>query len=437
MKFVAFERTLQGTGASRRLRIAAKVPGIVYGAGTPAMIELDHNALFFALKKEAFHSSILEMELAGKSEQVLLRDYQMHPFRPIVLHIDFQRVDATTKITKRVPLHFINEENSPAVKTDACVVNHVVTELLIQCLASQLPEFLTVDLGSLAKGQSLHVDDIALGEGVKVMTQGKKNPVIVSVSAQAAEEEIIAAPVVAAVAPGKVIRFGSDTVAGAPGQGAYRELYVLDSRPIITGEYLTNAKPNNNQLEGGFIVEFEFNAEGGRIFRRETGKHVRDNMAVVLDDRVVTAPTINSAIGRNGQITLGGGSLQDAQDLALVLRAGALPVPLKVAEIRNIGASLGQDSIDKGKLAFGIAIMLVVIIMVGYYRFSGAVACAALALYIFFTLAVLAGFGAALGYLGGQQCGVGGNQRAYAASLFSQQHQPGQQLHRTGSRLFR
>ena len=203
MKFVAFERTLQGTGASRRLRIAAKVPGIVYGAGTPAMIELDHNALFFALKKEAFHSSILEMELAGKSEQVLLRDYQMHPFRPIVLHIDFQRVDATTKITKRVPLHFINEENSPAVKTDACVVNHVVTELLIQCLASQLPEFLTVDLGSLAKGQSLHVDDIALGEGVKVMTQGKKNPVIVSVSAQAAEEEIIAAPVVAAVAPTK------------------------------------------------------------------------------------------------------------------------------------------------------------------------------------------------------------------------------------------
>ena len=203
MKFVAFERTLQGTGASRRLRIAAKVPGIVYGAGTPAMIELDHNALFFALKKEAFHSSILQMELAGKSEQVLLRDYQMHPFRPIVLHIDFQRVDATTKITKRVPLHFINEENSPAVKTDACVVNHVVTELLIQCLASQLPEFLTVDLGSLAKGQSLHVDDIALGEGVKVMTQGKKNPVIVSVSAQAAEEEIIAAPVVAAVAPTK------------------------------------------------------------------------------------------------------------------------------------------------------------------------------------------------------------------------------------------
>ena len=200
MKFVAYERKLQGTGASRRLRNAQKVPGIVYGAGTPAMIELDHNALFFALKKEVFHSSILEMDLAGKSEQVLLRGYQMHPFRPIVLHIDFQRVDATTKIVKKVPLHFINEENSPAVKTDSCVVNHVVTELRISCLASQLPEFLTVDLGQLAKGQTLHVNDIKLADGIKVMTQGKPNPVIVSVSAQAAEEEVVA-PVVTAAAP--------------------------------------------------------------------------------------------------------------------------------------------------------------------------------------------------------------------------------------------
>ena len=202
MKFTAYERTLQGTGASRRLRNAHKVPGIVYGAGTPAMIELDHNALFFALKKEAFHSSILEMDLKGNSEQVLLRDYQMHPFRPIVLHVDFQRVDATTKITKKVPLHFVNEENSPAVKTDHCVVNHVVTELRIQCLASQLPEFLTVDLGDLAQGQTLHVNDIKLADGIKVMTQGKPNPVIVSVSAQAAEEaEVVVAPVVAAAAP--------------------------------------------------------------------------------------------------------------------------------------------------------------------------------------------------------------------------------------------
>ena len=200
MKFVAFERTLQGTGASRRLRNADKVPGIVYGAGDPTKIELDHNALFFALKKEAFHSSILEMELAGKSQQVLLRDYQMHPFRPIVLHIDFQRVDGRTKITKRVPLHYVNEENSPAVKTDSCVVNHVVTELLVQCLASQLPEFITVDLGEMAKGQSLHTNDIQLPRGVKVVTQGKPNPVIVSLSAVQAPEEEVAAEAAAVVA---------------------------------------------------------------------------------------------------------------------------------------------------------------------------------------------------------------------------------------------
>ena len=203
MKFVAYDRTKQGTGASRRLRLTDKVPGIVYGAGTPAMIELDHNALFHALKKEAFHSTILEMELGGKSQQVLLRDYQLHPFRQIVLHVDFQRVDATTKITKKVPLHFINEENSPAVKTDKCLVNHVITELRIQCLASALPENLVVDLSNLTKGQALHVSDLKLADGITVVTQGKPNPVIVSTSLPAEEEEIATAPVVAAAPAAK------------------------------------------------------------------------------------------------------------------------------------------------------------------------------------------------------------------------------------------
>jgi large subunit ribosomal protein L25 len=199
MKFVAFERTLQGTGASRRLRLTNKVPGIVYGAGTPTMVELDHNALYFALKKEAFHSSLLEMELAGKTEKVLLRDFQMHAWKQIVLHVDFQRVDETTRITKKVPLHFVNEENSPAVKTDKCLVAHVVTEVEIQCLAAQLPEFLTVDLGNLVKGQSLHVSDLVLGEGVKVVTHGKKNPVIAAVTVPKEEaEEAAPAPVIAA-----------------------------------------------------------------------------------------------------------------------------------------------------------------------------------------------------------------------------------------------
>ena len=205
MRFTAYERTLQGTGASRRLRNAAKVPGIVYGAGTPKMIELDHNALFFALKKEAFHSSILEMELGGQVEKVLLRDFQMHAWKPIVMHIDFQRVDETTKLRKKVPLHFEGEENSPAVKTDKCLIGHVANEIEIECLASQLPEFVTIDLSGLVKGQSLHASDLKLPAGLKVVKHGTLNPVIVSVTLPKveAEEPAAAAPVVVAPADKK------------------------------------------------------------------------------------------------------------------------------------------------------------------------------------------------------------------------------------------
>ncbi len=199
MKFTAYERTLQGTGASRRLRHAAKVPGIVYGAGTPAMIELDHNALFFALKKESFHSSILEMDLGGKTEKVLLRDFQMHAYKPVVMHVDFQRVDETTRVRKKVPLHFSGEENSPAVKTDKCLVSHVRLDLEIECLASQLPEFVMIDLSHLAKNQSLHASDLKLPEGIKAAKHGTQNPVIVAVTLPRIEEEVVvAAPVVAA-----------------------------------------------------------------------------------------------------------------------------------------------------------------------------------------------------------------------------------------------
>lgn len=213
MKFVAFERVLQGTGASRRLRHAAKVPGIVYGGGTPSMIELDHNALFFALKKEAFHSSILEMELAGQVQKVLLRDVQMHAYKPIVMHVDFQRVDATTRITKKVPLHFINEENSPAVKLDKCLINHVVSELEIECLAEKLPEFLTVDLGNLTKGQSFHVNDLKLDTGIKVMLRGRKNPTIAAVVMQKEEEEVAAVPGAAPAAGAAVVKAPAAKVA--------------------------------------------------------------------------------------------------------------------------------------------------------------------------------------------------------------------------------
>ena len=197
LNFTAFERSLQGTGARRRLRIAGQVPGIVYGAGEPKLIELDHNALYHAMRKEAFHSSILEMDLGGKVEKVLLRDYQVHPYKQQVLHVDFQRIDATTKIHKKIPLHFINEAEAPAVKIDKCIINHVVSELEIECLAEQLPEFLTIDLGAMTKGQSLHVDDLKLAAGQKVLTHGRKNPVIATVVEPVAEE-IIAAPVAAA-----------------------------------------------------------------------------------------------------------------------------------------------------------------------------------------------------------------------------------------------
>ena len=214
MKFTAFERTLQGTGASRRLRVASKVPGIVYGGGTPAMIEIDHNALFFALKKEAFHSSILEMDLTGPNgslqQKVLLRDFQMHAWKPIVLHIDFQRVDESTRLRKKVPLHFAGEENSPAVKTDGCLVNHVKTELEIECLASHLPEFVMIDLSHLAKGQSLHASDLLLPEGIKAVKRGTLNPVIVAVTIPKAEEEVAPATVVVAPEKGKAVKAKKD-----------------------------------------------------------------------------------------------------------------------------------------------------------------------------------------------------------------------------------
>jgi len=198
MKFTAFERSVQGTGASRRLRNAGKVPGIVYGAGQPATIELDHNALYLALKKEAFHSSILDMELAGSVQKVLLRDFQLHPWKQQVLHVDFQRVDETTRLRKKVPLHFSGEEASPAVKTDKCLVSHVTNELEVECLASQLPEFINIDLSGLAKGTSLHVSDLKLPEGIKAVRHGTLNPVVVAVTVPKEEaEEAAPAPVVA------------------------------------------------------------------------------------------------------------------------------------------------------------------------------------------------------------------------------------------------
>jgi large subunit ribosomal protein L25 len=201
MKFVAFERSKQGTGASRRLRNSGRTPGIVYGgaATEPLAIEIDHNALWHAIKKEAFHASVLDMELGGKEHKVLLRDVQMHPFKQLILHIDFQRVDATTKLHMKVPLHFSGDDLSPAVKTDGCIANHVMTELDVLCLPTDLPEFIAVDLSTLKKGKSLHVSDLVLPKGVSAVRHGNNNPVVVSVVAIAAPVE--AAPAADAAAP--------------------------------------------------------------------------------------------------------------------------------------------------------------------------------------------------------------------------------------------
>jgi large subunit ribosomal protein L25 len=194
MKFVAFERAKQGTGASRRLRNTGKTPGIVYGGeGQPQLIELDHNALWYALKKEAFHSTILDMELGGKASKVLLRDVQYHPFKAQVVHIDFQRVDAKTKLHMKVPFHFVKAEESQAVKFENCIVNHVMSELDISCLPADLPEYIEIDLSGLKKGMSLHLSDIKLPKGVTAVTHGKKDPVVVSVAVVGGEEPTEAA----------------------------------------------------------------------------------------------------------------------------------------------------------------------------------------------------------------------------------------------------
>jgi large subunit ribosomal protein L25 len=217
MKFVAFERAKQGTGASRRLRITGRTPGIVYGgSGQPQLIELDHNALWHAIKKETFHSTILEMELGGQVNKVLLRDLQMHPFKQQVQHIDFQRVEANLKLHMKVPLHYSGEEESQAVKFEQCLVNHVVTDLEVSCLPGDLPEFIAVDLSGLKKGVSLHLNDITLPKGVSVVTRGKLNPVLVSVVTTREEAADVVAPGAAgAGAPAA----GAPAAAAAPAGG--------------------------------------------------------------------------------------------------------------------------------------------------------------------------------------------------------------------------
>jgi large subunit ribosomal protein L25 len=200
----ASKRTLQGKGASRRLRSSGSVPGVIYGGENPAQaIELDHNNLYHKLKLEAFHASILSMDLDGQKEQVLLRDIQMHPFKLQVLHIDFQRINKNKKIHMKVPLHFINAEISPGVKLSGGIVSHVLTEVDVSCLPKDLPEFISVDLTDLAAGNTLHLSDLKLPEGVEIpaLVKGEDLPVATIVIPRAVAAEEAASAVSAAEIP--------------------------------------------------------------------------------------------------------------------------------------------------------------------------------------------------------------------------------------------
>ena len=195
IEFTAFPRATEGRAASRRMRRAGKAPGIVYGGtAQPQPIELDHNALVHALRNEAFHSSILSMKLDGTSTQVLLRDVQMHPFRNEVLHVDFQRIDPSRKIHMKVPLHFVNEDQSPAVTTQGAIVSHVMTEVDIACLPKDLPEYIEVDLSALDTAHSLHVSGVKLPAGVSAVTHRTGDPVVATAVVPKAVVETEAAP---------------------------------------------------------------------------------------------------------------------------------------------------------------------------------------------------------------------------------------------------
>ena len=179
---IASARGVQGTGASRRLRRAGTVPGIVYGGeAAPIAIETNHNDLLLKMKKEAFHSSIINLVIDGKKEQVLLRDYQTHAYKQLILHVDFQRVDATHELHIKVPLHFVNEENAPGVKLGGGLVNHVTTELDIHCLAKDLPEFIEVDLGALKVGENIHASQVKLPKGVALVKHGDEDPIVAGI----------------------------------------------------------------------------------------------------------------------------------------------------------------------------------------------------------------------------------------------------------------
>jgi large subunit ribosomal protein L25 len=194
IEITANERTLKGTGASRRLRHSGKTPGILYGGKSEAKsIELDSKELMMKFKEEAFHASILALNLDGKNEKVLLRDYQLHPVRDNILHIDFQRIDENKKLSVKIPFHFMNQEISPGVKLEGGIVSHIMVDVDILCLPKDLPTYIEVDLINLSIGDSIHLSEIKVPEGVELTGLSEENdPIITSISKpKVVAEEVI------------------------------------------------------------------------------------------------------------------------------------------------------------------------------------------------------------------------------------------------------
>ena len=191
----AKERKSKGTGASRRLRNEGTTPGILYGGVKDAIsLEIDSKELFMQFRHEAFHASILTLNLEGKKESVILRDFQMHPVRNNIQHIDFQRINENEKINVKVPFHFVNEDTAPGVKLEGGLVSHIMTEIDISCLPKDLPQYIEVDLGELAMGESIHLSEVTVPEGVELTALTDENdPAITSISKPkvVVEEEVV------------------------------------------------------------------------------------------------------------------------------------------------------------------------------------------------------------------------------------------------------
>lgn len=263
IEVAATSRSVQGTGASRRLRRDGKVPGVLYGGKEPTqIIELNHNALHILLKQEAFHASILSMKVDGKKQRVLLRSVHMHPWKPIVMHVDFQRVAKDQKIHIKVPLHFINAEIAPGVKVDGGVASHVMNEVEVSCLPDDLPEFIDVDLASLELGDSVHLSDLKFPQGVESTALVRGNDSVV------ATVQVPKVIVVEEAVPAEAV--ATEEAAAAEG--------VAAEGAAVTGEKKEGEKaadkPEAGKKEGGKAPEAG-KKEAGKTpeaGRKETGK---------------------------------------------------------------------------------------------------------------------------------------------------------------------